>query len=539
MIITPQTSIELLNTPLTEDQENQLTFSTLAAQNAYFEGLNPLILEDCTYQRKDNYIRYPGNIDGLYKYNYVRYKNADFADKWFYAFITKLEYVNENMTYIYIKTDVWQTWMFDITLENSFVEREHVDNDYPGAHTIPEGLEYGNYVINSTQDFFFSDRVNTMLCLQVTDFPSNSGVDASTLPARIYNGVPSGCYYICVPSTNYNGIDKWVSAYNKDGKQDAIISIFPLPFEFLGAATWQDATQLTNNIFSPSYVIPYSLSNTHFDVSAIINLPSKIQGYTPKNNKLFTSPYCYFYFSTNTGSTIEYHFEDFFANTPTFNVDGAVSPGGEYKVYPINLKNQATNYDGYAYGISLSGLPLGSWNTDFFNNWKALNFDALQIQNRMEVTQSIFQGANSLLNFDFMNAAATPFAIADQIALAENQIKVAQKLPDQARGDTASQSLTYSLNKSDGTFYTMTIKSEYALIIDDYFSMYGYKVNELKTPNINTRANWNYIKTIGMNLKGDLPQDDIIELKQIFNRGCTFWHNPTNFLNYSADNSII
>lgn len=538
MAVTPQSSIQLLNTPLTADQENQLTFASLTAQVNYFGGLPHLALDNCTYQRKDNIIRFEGNVDTLRKYNYVRYKNSQFGDKWFYAFITKMEYVNENMTYIYIKTDVWQTWCFDLTLENSFIEREHVSDDSIGAHTMPEGLEYGNYVINKTQDFFFSDRVNTMLCLQVTDFPSNAGIDATDLPTRIYNGIPSGCYYICVPSTNYVGIDKWISAYNADGKQDAIISIFPLPFEFLGAPTWQEATQLTNNIYSPTYLIPYSLANTHFDVSAVINKPTAFQGYTPKNNKLFTSPYCYFYFSTNTGSTIEYHFEDFMGN-PTFHVDGAVSPGGEYKVYPINLMNQATTYDAYAYGISLSSLPLGSWNTDFFNNWKALNFDALQIQNRMEVTQATFQGMEQLFSLNLVGAAATGFNIADKIALAENQIKVAQKLPDQARGDTASQSLTYSLNKADGTFYVMTIKGEYAAMIDRYFTMYGYKVNELKTPNINSRSNWNYIKTIGMNLKGDLPQDDLIELKQIFDRGCTFWHNPNTFLNYSFDNSII
>lgn len=539
MVITPQTNIQLFTTPLTEDQENQLTFTNLAAQNVYFEGLPKFNITECSYQRKDQVIRFPGNVEPLRKYNYCRYKNAAYGNKWLYAFITDMEYVNENMTYIHIKTDVWQTWCFNITLASCFVEREHVSVDAIGMHTIPENLEFGPYVINKTQDFHFSDRVNTLLCLQVTDLPSNAGIQQSQLPKRIYNGMPSGCYYICVQASKYEGIDAWISAYNKDGKQDAIIAIFPLPFEFLGVATIQDAPQLTNNIFSPTFIIPSSLSTTHFDVAARIDRPTAFQGYVPKNNKLFTNPYCYFYFSTNTGSTIEYHFEDFMGQYGFFNVDGAISPGGEYKVYPTNLMNQATNYDGYSYGVTLSSLPLGSWNTDFFNNWKALNFDALQIQNRMEITQSAAQGISQLMNLDIAGAAVTGLTIADKIALSDNQIKIAQKLPDQARGDTAAQSLTYSLDKSDGTFYVMTIKSEYAEIIDDYFSMYGYKINALKAPNITSRENWNYIKTIGCNIKGELPQDDLEEIKHIFDRGCTFWHNPSTFLQYANDNNII
>lgn len=88
-------------------------------------------------------------------------------------------------------------------------------------------------------------------------------------------------------------------------------------------------------------------------------------------------------------------------------------------------------------------------------------------------------------------------------------------------------------------FYKMSIKQEYAKIIDDYFSMYGYKVNEIKVPNLNTRTNWNYIKTQNINLVGNMPQKDADELKEIFNTGVTLWHNPSTFLDYSQSNTIV
>lgn len=61
------------------------------------------------------------------------YQNEAYSDKWFYAFITKMEYVNNNMTRIEIATDVWQTWQFDITFKESFIEREmiNVSDDTP------------------------------------------------------------------------------------------------------------------------------------------------------------------------------------------------------------------------------------------------------------------------------------------------------------------------------------------------------------------------------------------------------------------------
>ena len=68
--------------------------------------------------------------------------------------------------------------------------------------------------------------------------------------------------------------------------------------------------------------------------------------------------------------------------------------------------------------------------------------------------------------------------------------------------------------------------------------MYGYKVNRLKVPNITGRPNFNYIKTIGCNIIGDIPQARLQEIKDLFNRGITLWHNPNTFLDYSVNNNI-
>ena len=85
----------------------------------------------------------------------------------------------------------------------------------------------------------------------------------------------------------------------------------------------------------------------------------------------------------------------------------------------------------------------------------------------------------------------------------------------------------------------MSVREEYAKIIDQYFSMYGYSINEVKLPNITGRSNWNYVKTIGANIEGDIPEGDINEIKSLFNNGITLWHNTSTYLDYSQNNAII
>lgn len=85
----------------------------------------------------------------------------------------------------------------------------------------------------------------------------------------------------------------------------------------------------------------------------------------------------------------------------------------------------------------------------------------------------------------------------------------------------------------------MSIKEEFARIIDDFFSMFGYKTNKVKIPNLTGRQNWNYIKTIDCNITGNLPQQDLQEIKDMFNNGLTIWHNTSTFLDYSQSNNIV
>ena len=109
-------------------------------------------------------------------------------------------------------------------------------------------------------------------------------------------------------------------------------------------------------------------------------------------------------------------------------------------------------------------------------------------------------------------------------------------LPNSSHGGSGNTTLLGYNLLDDSIITRFCIKFEFAKNIDAYFDMYGYQTNELKTPNLNNRPNWNYVKTAGANIIADIPQNDLQEIKNLFDNGITLWHNPLTFLDYSQNN---
>ena len=85
----------------------------------------------------------------------------------------------------------------------------------------------------------------------------------------------------------------------------------------------------------------------------------------------------------------------------------------------------------------------------------------------------------------------------------------------------------------------MSIKSQIARVIDDYFDKYGYACHRVKTPNRKVREHWTYTKTVGCNMVGNAPSDDIAKIRSIYDNGITFWVNGAVVGDYSQSNNPI
>lgn len=533
MVITPQTDVYLLKVPLEIDEVNQLTFANKTTQFNYFNSLPKLPADNFTYQRKDEVIRFPAHFDDLINYNYVMYRNEAYSNKWFYAFITGMSYLNDNVTAISIKTDVFQTWQFDLTYHSMFIEREHVNDDTIGSHTIDEGLELGDYVINTSTTLKPSLTVkdyqnNTILGLkypiffQVSELASGISIASSQFDNG-YNGVFSGLKYFAV--TSYSAARSIISRYDSQGKADAIIAIFLAPVEFLqGAFTFGE---LGFNIYVPQDTgRPSNLINT-----TTINRPSTVNGYAPKNNKLFCYPFSYVYVTNNTGVESTFRYEDFNNSTPQFMMAGALGQGCTVKLCPVSYKKYTNNTEVFEYGITGAKYPICAWSSDYYTNWVT--------QNAVNTGITLASGfLSASVNSSYGNYPGAAGNLLSSIGGVMAQRYQAQVHPDQARGNTNSSDILIGWER----YFTadcMSVRYEIAKTIDNFFSMFGYKVNSVKTPNITGRRNWNYVKTIGCYIEADIPQEDLQEIKDMFNNGVTFWHNPSTFADYSQNNDII
>ena len=545
--ITPSTDLMLLKCPLEVDQQNQLTFTNATAQYNYFSNLPKISVGDISYQRKDSTIRFEGHIDSIRGYNYCMYRNDNYSNKWFYAFITDMKYMNDGVTLITIQTDVWQTWMFDIEVKASYVKREHVNDDTIGANTLDEGLSIGEPIMNGFQEWIIAsnDNESQRTVAQVTQLPD--GVDVpSGYTNRVYNGIPQGCYF-CV----FNGpaefarFSKW---YDKKGQQNAITALFLVPSGMVANAYYKDYTigegiGTTKVGFLPASYLAWNLDLSTYPA---ITYSSTLDGYMPKNRKMYCYPYSYLYVSNNAGSDIIYHYEDWQDPTePYFSVRGTLGQGCSIQMYPYAYKKQALTSGYGAYGISCGKLPLLSWTSDYYLNWQAQNGVNNVVRGGLGVASGLTQAAGGILSAAEGSVSGVATAIGGGINIISSITEAmhedwkANLVPDQARGNTNCADLTYAMDKCGFTFRKMSCRREYAVMIDNFFSMFGYKVNKVKVPNIYGRANWNYVQCIQANIIGDIPQDDMQEIKGMFNEGITFWHNPATYLDYSQTNAIV
>lgn len=540
MNVQPMGAIYLCETPLEKDNTNQLTFSNADTQIAYFDSKRKFTFIDYTYVRMDNSISIGANIDQIINCNYLYYRNNGFTERRYFCYITKKEYLNENATRIYFETDVFQTYQFDIEYKQCFIEREHVNDDTIGLHTVPEQLETGEYVNNGTIINALNSESQFEICMGVTELPKDAPENSST---RNYNSIYGGLTYL-VFDKFYN-CNQVIRIYDGLGKADAIVSIFlihKLGLQYV-KTNWNIDTGKGTIIANDVGYLADKVGSYNLGVYTL-NRPTSINEYVPKNKKLFVYPYTYFIGTNNSGTDVQYSYEDFYhvsnnqmvIDNIEFNIESCITPGLSMKAIPLWYKNSFQNY---LNGIVLGKLPVCSWNSDVYTNWLTQN----GVNNALSIVGGVVKTGVGLISMATGNAQGSLSTIGGVMDIANKIGEIYQHslIPNQAKGNTNSGDINFAYQFSGGfSLIPMSIKREYAKIIDDFFSMYGYKVNSVKLPNITGRKNWNYVKTVNCHFEGsNIPQEHLQTIRDIFNNGITLWHDPNTIYDYSTDNSII
>lgn len=466
-----------------------------------------LQFNNVSYQRKDKGIlKIESPVENLILCNYMAFKNTSFENKWFYAFITKVEYINNVTTAVYYSIDVLMTWYFDYTFDYCWVERQHAVTDTPGDNLIPESLETGEYVIADT----IWPESNTgvwehSICVVAT-FDKQYNEAAGGMKGRIYSGL---CFNYFDSAAELN---TWLTAQQTLEKVDGIVAILMMP----NLARY---SKTTNFVMGTMNVIADARTT---------------EEYTPRNKKLLTYPYSFCYVSNLQGNAAVYPYEYFIGRSAGFRIIAAETPNPGFVLCPINYKGSANNWDEM---LSVTGFPQCAANVDAYKAWLAQNAGTVTAKGVSIATNLIGGAIGTLLGGLGGGLQGVVSGLTEATQFMGEKYDHSIKPPHAISGENANAIFQANVLGFMGLKKNVTIQM--ASAIDDFFDKYGYAIHRVTRPNVAARRCWTYIKTSGCTINGSVPADDTKDIEKIHDKGVTYWRHNVNFCDYSQTNSII
>lgn len=497
-----------------------------------------------------NFIRERGSIkvqetySNCLKANYMAFQNTDYSGKWFFAFIDKVKYLSETATEIYYTVDVWSTWFDYWNPRSCYIVRQHAVTDNPGDNLVPERLEHGEYIQNTS----YSESVFSEYAYIVV------------LSAPLESITPEQ-YYINMGGTVMNGFVYWCEDVDAvDGIIQSAISHTPEQIEVLYVYMIPDVIflgQLEESGLALGWDNPYSLEKK------VLSRPTSLNGYTPQNKKLLTYPYQYCLFENLAGASNILMFE--FSGKGTGLEDGAIyihyygvpSIGASVVAIPMHYKGATLSLDNM---LVLGKYPTLGWSEDAYTNWltqNAVNLTSAKELIGVEIIGGLGQIAGGIALSSTgvgasIGAGMISSGIGTTIKGGSDALELAGEYynhslePDSYKGNLNAGDILTSIGAMGFEYKAMSITSEYASRLDNFFTRFGYAYNNFGVPNMLHRTNYNYVQiskdstTAYSNNHNNIcvPASDLEAINNIFRTGVTIWNNHTNFGDYSVTNVI-
>lgn len=555
MKVFPDTTLKILSgCPCDPDYEHTLWFANETTQRNYFSGIAKYTVNDMSYQRaKRGRIRVQYKVENLYDCNYIMFQNTAFGDKWFYAFIDDVTYVNNITSEISYTVDVMQTWLFDMQLQQCFVEREHSVTDTVGDNLIPEDVETGEMIYVDYPRRLIPDselKIGVAQASNANGEPVDGGFYGNTFEELNIN--------LNFPATasGAGAVRDLLTELSVWNNQNAVTSIFMCPSSILALLQKQDSA-------TPGGLLVAANERTALKRS---------DGTNVKNNKLNTFPYTYLEVN-NLGNDLKKYAYEYFVGAPQFQIFASIANTVTLTGVPAGYKTNNTLATDFDNAICYTGFPECAWSTSEFANRGIMTMlsgavGALNgamtggiagaavggVIGALQGKMSGQIGGASNLNFQDLqpvgareDLGGTRLDRNSEITQRgkKSQIEAAISLASTPiRPLSTSTRLGNANDLFNGGWWGFAYAQkqphpQFIDRIDDYFSRYGYKTNRIKVPNISSRPHWNYTQTIGCKIGGSIPCQDEKLICAIFDHGVTFWKNPGEVGNFSLDNSPV
>lgn len=546
--IQPNSIIKIGRSALQINSEDTYYWSSVAEQTNNIFASVELTVNKCTYQRElRNYIRVAGNAEDYHNCNYLAFQNTSFTTdttRWFYAFILDIEYINNDVMEIHYEIDWIQSYFFDFYLNGCYIERAHSLTDNVGDNIVPEGLDIGEYIYNTS--------------VTVMDISTSTAiifVEANTAGELIDN-VFSSVTIRGLPITLVNK-PRIVAYINSKTPTQDIIASYIIPIDLYNMYIWTDPP-------SPDLPSVLGKADTYIDIPMTGLLGTEtVDGYSPKNKKLFTYPFTFMELSDMNNNTLIMRYE-FMQNiaAPKARMWGSLVPPAQMVIKPVEYKT----FGDIEQSLTLSNFPLSAWAYDAYDTWLSRSLTPTLIKSvATAVGAGIAYKAGLPLYADIASKTApvtadgaitgpnmSGYQLAAQsagITSGANTIGniladgyTASISADIIKGNFTSNGSNIPTNVTNIKQSRVSVNHQYAKMIDDYFTMYGYASKELAGPTYefkHRRSRFTYIKTIGAIVLGQLPQEAMKYIADRFNRGIRFWADYNHIYNYELANTPL
>ena len=545
--------------PITPTQ--QLYFNSTAERDAYFDSHVIWTFTDMKFVREHRALKVALNVETLEAANYMRFRNNAYNGIWMYCSIDRVEYMNPNASLIYFTIDAWQTYFMNVEIRDCDIAREHVPvGSAYNYSTVAEGVDYGDYVINSEQVYTLDskDEVTTYVIISTINLVNSGGtVDNPVIYGAWGNeiqGLPTACEIDYLDATTANISTFFQTIADYPWIAQGIISIFPFPADFIPkAGTTMTATGLV-------------IGRVHGNISGggkrIIEQAWKSMFPAFSQGKLYCYPYSFIEIVVDDGTSLIIKPELLEGDNLQLVCNGCCIPIGQVLVAVANYAGNdagATGTDSLFGSVLFSGFPSFPVQNDQYTvakqqaistyelihqqNWKNMEIGA--------ITSAFSTIAGGAIAGDDGGLAGIAGALAGGINWSGNQVmsivnEQQAAARDRQKIDQMQGSVTLSGQQSNGAqalLMTMSqglsvrirawcLKPEFQQKLEQYFDAFGYKSNRIGVPNMNNRPRYNYVRCNSANIYGNIPQEHLSTIRNMFLNGVTFWHDHDNVGTY-------
>jgi hypothetical protein len=425
----PGTTLDLYNVAWGNDYRDVVKFTSSKALDDYLNTLTSasLNIQQLSYVKPGQPIRVNIPHNRVIKYNYLRASNplqpidGDIAKNYYY-YILDANYIAPNTTEVIVQLDVWQTYIYDMTIGNCFVERGHISIANTNAFnnwgrdylTNPEGFDLGTdlriigsnvYPLTQASGDDYNTGIYSIIVVTTVDLESDPG-DATnphlyTAYGGVFAGMASGAAVYAFPTQA--AYSNWLNTMrDKPWVTQGIVSstVVPPIDRYWPDIVWEPNGRPTAIPGRSPQAIEYTFAENWRDF-VISQIPQRYQSL----KKFLTFPYCIVELTTLTANPIVLKPELWENDNAIIRERTSIlPPNAQISFYP-------EAYNGFGQdSVNAEGMEMAT---------HILNLPSMSIVNNMAIGY-LASNRNSI-NYQYTSADWS-----QQKALTQNNLSVAQ-----------------------------------------------------------------------------------------------------------------